>query len=154
MITLFSENRRLKPCIGLILLSFGRISSVLTSMRVWAKVATMAQVMVTSVIGSTLRTRTPSPCFTSSRTMSSRTRDPSTAHMDKQKRIKPDNCAPMVPESSQKAAKEPSSVTTATASWLRKTLPFFRSSLRFFGVAFSVLELSATAHPPFWRLPL
>ena len=35
-------------------------------------------------------------------------------------------------------------VATATASLLMRTLPFFRSSRRFFGVAFSVLESPAT----------
>ena len=38
-----------------------------------------------------------------------------------------------------------SNTATETASLLKKTLPFFRSSLRFLGVAFSVFELSAKA---------
>ncbi len=45
-----------------------------------------------------------------------------------------------IPVTSQRVAKVPSRLATATASLLIKTLPFFRSSCFRFGVAFSVFS--------------
>ena len=97
-------------------LNLGFISSLLTRSRVWAKVATMAQSAVTRVMGNTVRTIRPRDCMVNSWRRSSTAIPLARSTWVKQKRMNPESRSPMRPASSQKVEKEPSSVTTATAS--------------------------------------
>ena len=128
-------------------LNFGLIDSVLTRNLVWAKVAATAQRMAARTSGPTVLPMAAMPCTPSSAETLPVSRGSSPTVSRHSIMNLPSSLAKKL-VSSQRVRKVPSRLTTATASLLIKTLPFFRSSRRFFGVAFSVLFPSANVHPP------
>ena len=145
--TLFRENSRLIPCKGLRRLNFGLMDSPLTRNLVWAKVAATAHRMATPTTGPTVLPMATRP-WTASSPDSPPTSCSPPPMASKHRRRNLAVSSANIPVTSQRVAKVPSRLATATASLLIKTLPFFRSSRRFFGVAFSVLFPSANVHPP------
>ena len=144
---LFKENNRLKPWRGLRRLNFGLIDSVLTRKRVCAKVAATAHRMDTATTGPTVLRMTMTACMPTSPDLLTASWGFSPMEV-KHRDMNPPSCSTKMPVTSQRTAKVPRRLATATASRLIKTLPFFRSSRRFFGVAFSVLFPSGKVCPP------
>ena len=147
--TLRRENNRLKPWSGLIRLSLGFKDSPLTSSLVWAKVATTARMAVTPRKGPATMTTAMTQRYASCLSMEGAMGAGVSAMKPKQAANRPSACSETTLPMTFSITRLPIRVATAITSLLIMTLPFFRSSRRFLGVAFSVLESPGTVHPPF-----